>query len=88
MALRCDTPTPKQALIEKADIQITRLNELLLLFIENRIIEFSEDNALEYKGYMISGHCGIVAYMVLSAMYILDKKKYEVSQFINVSTTE
>ena len=88
LALRCDTPTPKQALIEKADIQITRLNELLLLFIENRIIEFSEDNAPEYKGYMISGHCGIVAYMILSAMYILDKKKYEVSQFINVSTAE
>jgi hypothetical protein len=52
------------------------------LFIENRIIEFSDDNAPEYKGYMISGHCGIVACMVLSAMYILDKKKYEVSQFI------
>ena len=88
LALRCDTPTPKQALIEKANIQITRLNELLLLFIENRIVEFSDDNVPEYKCYMISGHCGIVAYMVLSAMYILDKKKYEVSQFIKISTDE
>ena len=71
LALRCDTPTPKQILIEKANIEITRLNELLLLFIENRIIEFSEDNPPEYKGYMISGHCGIVAHMLLAAMYIL-----------------
>ena len=86
LALRCDTPTPKQILIEKANIEITRLNELLLLFIENRIIEFSEDNPSEYKGYMISGHCGIVAHMLLAAMYILNKKKYEVSQFIHVST--
>ena len=86
LALRCDTPTPKQILIEKANIEITRLNELLLLFIENRIIEFSEDHPPEYKGYMISGHCGIVAHMLLAAMYILNKKKYEVSQFINVST--
>ncbi len=88
LALRCDTPTPKQTLIEKANIDTARLNELLLLFIENRIIEFSEDNYPEYKGYMISGHCGIVAYMMLTAMYILGKKKYEVSQFINVSTDE
>ena len=86
LTLRCDTPTPKQILIEKANIEITRLNELLLLFIENRIIEFSEDNPPEYKGYMISGHCGIVAHMLLAAMYILNKKKYEVSQFIHVST--
>lgn len=86
LALSCDTPTPKQILIEKANIETTRLNELLLLFIENRVIEFSEDNPPEYKGYMISGHCGIIAYMLMSAMYILNKKRYEVSQFISVST--
>ena len=88
LALRCDTPTPKQTLIEKSNIETARLNELLLLFIENRIIEFSEDTPQEYKGYMISGHCGIIAYMLLAAMYILNKKKYEVSQFINVSVDE
>ncbi len=42
LALRCDTPTPKQTLIEKANIEILRLNELLLLFIENRIIELAK----------------------------------------------
>ena len=83
-ALQCDSPTPKQALIEKTNMDISRLNELLLLFIENRIVEF-EDTPSEYQGYIISGHCGIVAYMSLSMMYILNKKKYEVSQFINVS---
>ncbi len=88
LTLRCNTPTPKQTLIEKSNIETARLNELLLLFIENRIIEFSEDNPPEHKGYMISGHCGIVAYMLLAAMYILNKKKYEVSQFINVSIDE
>ena len=88
LALRCDTPTPKQTLIEKSNIETARLNELLLLFIENRIIEFSEDTPQEYKGYMISGHCGIIAYMLLAAMHILNKKKYEVSQFISVSVNE
>ena len=34
VALSCDIPTPKQALIEKADIELSRLNELLLLFTE------------------------------------------------------
>ncbi len=86
LALHCDTPTPKQTLIEKSTLETARLNELLLLFIENRIIEFCENNPPEYKGYMISGHCGIVAYMLLATMHILNTKKYEVSQFINVST--
>lgn len=88
IALSCDTPTSKQVLIEKTNIDIARLNELLLLFIENRIIEFVEETPPEYKGYMISGHCGIVAYMILAGMYILNKKKYEVSQFINVRIEE
>ena len=84
LALHCDTPTPKQALIEKANIETSRLNELLILFIENRIIEFSDDNRPKHSGYMISGHRGIVAYMMLAAMYILNKNSYEVSQFINI----
>ena len=82
LALRCDTPTPKQILIEKANIEISRLNELLLLFTENRIIEFVADNRSVDRGYLICGHCGIAAYMVLTAMYILNKKNYTVSQFL------
>ena len=58
------------------------LNELLLLFTENRIIEFVSDNRSEDRGYLICGHCGIAAYMVLTAMYILNKKNYTVSQFL------
>ena len=84
LALHCDTPMPKQELIEKANIETSRLNELLILFIENRIIEFSDDNRPKHSGYMISGHRGIVAYMMLAAMYILNKNSYEVSQFINI----
>ena len=81
LALNCDIPTSKQMLIEKANIEISRLNELLLLFTENRIIEFVADKRLEYRGYLICGHCGIAAYMVLMAMYILNKKIYTVSQY-------
>ena len=82
LALSCDTPTSKQALIEKANIDLSKLNELLLLFTENRIIEFVADNRSEDRGYLICGHCGIVAYMVLAAMYVLNKKNYTVSQHL------
>lgn len=81
-ALCCDIPTSKQTLIEKSKMEISRLNELLLLFTENRIIEFVADNRSEERGYLMSGHCGIVAYMVLAAMYILNKKNYTVSQYL------
>ena len=81
-ALSCDIPTSKQILIEKSNVEISRLNELLLLFTENRIIEFVADNRSEDRGYLICGHCGIAAYMVLTAMYILNKKNYNVSQFL------
>ena len=82
LALSCDIPTSKQALIEKSNIDLSKLNELLLLFTENRIIEFVADNRSEDRGYLICGHCGIAAYMVLMAMYILNKKKYTVSQYL------
>lgn len=81
LALRCDAPTPKQTLTEQAGLDAARLNELLLLFMENRILEFSHGNSPEEDGYLISGHCGIAAYMLLTAMYILEKNQYEVSQF-------
>ena len=82
LALSCDTPTSKQTLIDKANIEISRLNELLLLFTENRIIEFVADNRSQDRGYLICGHCGIAAYMALTAMYILNKRNYSVSQFL------
>lgn len=82
LALRCDTPTSKQEIIEKTNIDISRLNELLLLFTENRIIEFLADNRVSDRGYLICGHCGIAAYMMLTAMYILNKTNYTVSQYL------
>lgn len=82
LALRCDIPTSKQALIEKTNIDTSHLNELLLLFTENRIVEFIADARSEDRGYLIGGHCGIVAYMVMAAMFILNRKPYTVSQFI------
>lgn len=82
LALQCDLPVSKQNLIEKVNIDVFRLNELLLLFTENRIIEFVADHSPEKRGYIISGHCGIAAYMMLSAMHILTKKHYTVSQYL------
>ena len=81
LSLSCDVPTSKQTLIEKANIETSRLNELLLLFAENRVIEFVAENRSEDRGYLICGHCGIAAYMVLTAMYVLNKKNCTVSQY-------
>ena len=82
LALSCDILTSKQTLVEKSNIETSRLNELLLLFTENRIIEFVAENRSENRGYLISGHCGIAAYMVLMAMYVLNKKNCTVSQYL------
>lgn len=81
LSLECDAPTSKSDLIEKSGIALPRLNELLLLFTENRIIEYQTDNHMRGNGYIISGHCGIAAYMVLSAMFILNKKICTVSSY-------
>lgn len=82
LALYCDVPTSKQVLIEKTNIETSRLNELLLMFTENRIIEFVAENLSGDRGYLICGHCGIAAYMVLMAMYVLNKKVCTVSQYL------
>ena len=67
-------------MLEQTGIPLPRLNELLLLFTENNVIAYYTDTTA--CGYMISGFCGIAAYMVLGAMYLLDKKRnYEVSQY-------
>lgn len=82
LSLNCDLPTSKKEIIEKSNIDIARLNELLLMFTENQIIEYIADNPIPDQGYLISGDCGIAAYMMLTAMHILNKKRYTVSQFL------
>ncbi len=67
-------PISKQAILEETGIEPARLNELLLLFTENGIVEFVNDHRSFYNGYVISGHFGIAAFMVLAAMYVLNKK--------------
>ncbi|MBE6578698.1 MAG: helix-turn-helix transcriptional regulator [Ruminococcaceae bacterium] len=80
-ALSCECPTAKQTILEQTEIPLPRLNELLLLFTENNVVEHYADHTGK-NGYMIGGHCGIAAYMVMGAMYLLDKKRnYEVSQY-------
>ena len=89
LALGGQTPHPKSALLSETGLELHRLNELLLLFSENRIIEFvSDPREAAATGYRISGHCGIAAYMVLGAMHVLMKSCYEVSEYFDFSKTE
>lgn len=81
LSLKCDAPTSKHDLIENSGIDVPRLNELLLLFTENKLIVYSAENHPQGSGYIISGHCGIAAYMVLAAMFILKKKAYTASSY-------
>ena len=72
--------------ISKADLESrlgidpSRLNELLLLFTENRIIEFGLVSGV--LGYKIHAANGIAAYMIMAAAYILGKTKYTTSEYI------
>lgn len=82
-SLKCHQPTPKKEISEKTGIAPQRLNELLLMFTESRVIEYVSDKRVSNRsGYKICGHCGIAAYMILSAMYILGKPKYTVSEYL------
>lgn len=82
ISLSCDSPISKQELVEKTNMELSRLNLLLLLFTESKIIEYVGGNNASKSGYMIGGHCGIVAYMLLAAMHILNKKYYATSRYI------
>ena len=80
--LSCQHPLSKETLLKRTNIEASRLNELLLLLTENKVIEFVSDSKIApITGYKISGHCGIAAYMLLAAVYILDKKEYCVSEY-------
>ncbi|MBE6654846.1 MAG: helix-turn-helix transcriptional regulator [Ruminococcaceae bacterium] len=81
--LNCEKAMAKSEIIEKTGIELHRLNELLLLFTENRIIDFVSEPRYAAKGYKISGHCGIAAYMVLAAMHVLGKHNYTVSEYFS-----
>ena len=79
----------KDELIERTQLSLPRLNELLLLFSENLIIEFMSDPRVSKKiGYRISGHCGISAYMICAAAHILEERRYEVSEFMHLQSKE
>jgi len=82
-SLFCDKPLTKQEIIEKTSIELSRLNELLLLFTENEVIEYVKGPRYPKTGYLISGHRGIAAYLIIAAMYVLDKHNFWVSQYFS-----
>lgn len=73
----------KAELIEQSGIEQSRLNELLLLFIENEIIQFisAHDNQGS-EGYKIHAYRGMAAYLMLAASFVLCKSKCQVSEYI------
>lgn len=79
--------TPKALLIEKSGIELKRLNELLLLFTENRIIEFVFKSS-SCDGYKICAHFGIAAYMVIAAAFLLSKSNCSTSEYIGTLSVE
>lgn len=84
LALSDNQTHPKEQLLSETELELHRLNELLLLFSENRIIAFVSDHReCALPGYQISGHCGIAAYMVLAAMHILMKRNYSLSEYLD-----
>ncbi|MBO5111165.1 MAG: helix-turn-helix transcriptional regulator [Clostridia bacterium] len=79
----------KDELIEKTKLPLPRLNELLLLFSENQVIEFVSNSQISHKvGYRLSSHCGIAAHMILAAAYILGKKEYTVSEYLHFQSED
>ena len=83
LALDCTAPVSKEEILRKTGTELHRLNALLLLLTENRIIEYTADRRISgTSGYRISGHCGIAAYMILAAMHVLTKEVYEVSEYL------
>lgn len=86
-ALDCHGRLSKNELAEKCGVEISRLNELLLLFTEGQIVEYISGNNMLYctpnraPGYKICAHYGIVAYMVIAMASILGKRT-------NFSTSE
>lgn len=75
-------PVAKDVLLERTGIDEPRLNELLLLMLEGRVIEFIEAKNRTVYGYKMCGHYGIAAYMILAAAYILGKPNCTVSEYL------
>ena len=73
------TPIAKEDLVEQFGGAENTLNEYLLTFLENNIIEYRTGVP---SGYKLSGHRGICAYLVLAAVHTLMKKQYTLSEFI------
>ena len=75
--------TPKEELMALG-IEKHRLNELLLMFCENQIIEFAARERGDSCGYKLCGHFGIAAELVLAAAYVLSRRRnYAVSEYIS-----
>ncbi len=83
--LDANTTVSKEELHEKCGIELSVLNTLLITFMENGIVEYVSRSHGK-GGYKLSGHCGISAYMVLAAAFILSKRNYTVSEFTTVNS--
>ena len=81
-ALDACNPISKSELSERTGIDISRLNELLLLLLEGRVVEFFESRDRRVCGYKMCAYYGVAAYMVLAAAHILGKPNCTVSEYL------
>lgn len=75
-------PQSKETLLANSGVDADRLNELLLLFVENEVVEHVTRSYYPQTGYKLCGHYGIAAYMALAAAFVLSKKRYTLSEYI------
>ncbi len=76
----------KAELVEHCGIDLHRLNELLLLFSENNIIEFYHDYHCNRNGYKLCAHFGVAVSMMLAIGFILSKQtNYSTSEYITIN---
>lgn len=74
--------TTKANLMEKTGISENALNALLLTLTEAGVVEFVYNSA-KANGYKMSGHFGIAGYMMLAAAFVLSKRNYRLSEYID-----
>ncbi len=78
-----DTTVPKEkSELLSLGIDSANLNEMLITLTENRIIEFTATPVSGKYGYKLHASCGITAYMLLAAAYIIQKKQYTTSEYL------
>lgn len=77
--LSCE-PVSKELLIDKTSFDVTKFNEMIIYLLENKIVEYFTKN--EINGYKLTVNRGIIAYILLSALYLLTSTNHSTSEYL------